>query len=94
MLNGRTLRTTRAQEEGAARQQRRRARDLRRRHRTEESLRLSLAARTEVAAVFYSLIESAKLVGVEPAEYLRRAAEAALASAEPIIPSDLAEPLA
>lgn len=45
---------------------------------------------TEVAAVFYSLIESAKLVGVEPAEYLRRAAGAALAGGEPIIPSDLA----
>jgi len=44
---------------------------------------------TEVAAVFYSLIESAKLVGIEPAEYLRRAAEAALAGGEPVIPSDL-----
>ena len=44
---------------------------------------------TEVAAVFYSLIESAKLVGVEPAEYLRRGAGAALAGGEPIIPSDL-----
>ena len=44
---------------------------------------------TEVAAVFYSLIESAKLVGVEPAEYLRRAAEAALAGGEPIVPVDL-----
>lgn len=45
---------------------------------------------TEVAAVFYSLIETAKLVGVDPAEYLRRAAEAALAGGDPIIPSDLA----
>lgn len=45
---------------------------------------------TEVAAIFYSLIETAKLVGVEPAEYLRRAAEAALAGGDPIIPSDLA----
>lgn len=44
---------------------------------------------TEVAAIFYSLIESAKLVGVEPAEYLRRAADAALAGDAPIIPSDL-----
>lgn len=44
---------------------------------------------TEVAAVFYSLIESAKLVGVDAAEYLRRAAEAALAGGDPIVPSDL-----
>lgn len=33
---------------------------------------------TEVAALFYSLIESAKLVGIEPKMYLRHAAEAAL----------------
>lgn len=46
---------------------------------------------TEVAAVFYSLIESAKLVGIDPAEYLRRAAEAALAGDEPIIPTDLVD---
>lgn len=45
---------------------------------------------TEVAAVFYSLIESAKLVGIEPAAYLRRAAEAALAGGDPVIPFDLA----
>ncbi|RYZ65742.1 MAG: hypothetical protein EOP08_06325 [Proteobacteria bacterium] len=45
---------------------------------------------TEVAAVSYSLIESAKLVGVESAEFLRRAAEAALAGGEPIVPVDLA----
>ena len=43
---------------------------------------------TEVAAVFYSLIETAKLLGVEPSDYLRRAAEAALAGAEPLLPSD------
>jgi hypothetical protein len=30
---------------------------------------------TEVAAVFYTLIESAKLAGVEPRAYLRAAAE-------------------
>ncbi|HKN68606.1 MAG TPA: IS66 family transposase [Gemmatimonadaceae bacterium] len=43
---------------------------------------------TEVAAVFYSLIESAKLANIEPAEYLQRAAEAALADpdAAPILP--------
>jgi transposase len=36
---------------------------------------------TEVAAaLFYSLIESAKLGGVEPKAYLRRAARAALAN--------------
>ena len=45
---------------------------------------------TEVAAVFYSLIESAKLARVEPAEYLRRAADAALADphALPILPHE------
>ena len=32
---------------------------------------------TEVAAIFYSLIETAKLVGVEPAEYLTQAVAAA-----------------
>jgi hypothetical protein len=45
---------------------------------------------SEVAAVFYSLIESAKLVGVDPAKYLRAAAEAALEEREPILPRDLA----
>ncbi|APR76200.1 Mobile element protein [Minicystis rosea] len=34
---------------------------------------------TQVAALFYSLLESAKLVGVDPAEYLRRAVAAAFA---------------
>ena len=35
---------------------------------------------TEVAALFYSLIESAKLCGVEPKAYLLHAARAALAN--------------
>jgi len=38
---------------------------------------------TEVAALFYSLLESAKLAGVEPKAYLRRATMAALRD-EPI----------
>lgn len=33
---------------------------------------------TQVAAIFYSLIESAKLNGVDPQRYLRTAAEAHL----------------
>ena len=33
---------------------------------------------TEVAALFYSAIESAKLVGVEPKAYLRAATQAVL----------------
>ncbi len=33
---------------------------------------------TEVAALFYSLIESSKLAGVEPDAYLRSAARAAV----------------
>lgn len=35
---------------------------------------------TEVAALFYSLIESAKLVGVDPSDYLLQATRAALAA--------------
>lgn len=34
---------------------------------------------TEVAALFYSLFESAKLAGVEPKSYVLRAAHAAIA---------------
>ena len=45
---------------------------------------------TEVAAVFYSLIESAKLAGVDPAKYLRAAAEAAVDDREPPLPHELA----
>jgi len=46
---------------------------------------------TEVAAVFYTLVESAKLAGVDPAAYLKAAAEAALANpdATPLLPSDM-----
>lgn len=47
-------------------------------------------SRSRVAAVFYSLIESAKLAGIEPAEYLRRAADTALTDPDalPILPHD------
>jgi len=45
---------------------------------------------TEVAAVFYSLIESAKLADVDPVKYLRAAAEAAIAGREPPLPRELA----
>ena len=41
---------------------------------------------TEVAAVLYTLLESAKLAGVEPRDYLRAAAEAALAGQPPLLP--------
>lgn len=46
---------------------------------------------TEVAAIFYTLLETAKLCGVDPARYLR---EAALADArgEVLLPHDLIEP--
>jgi hypothetical protein len=46
---------------------------------------------TEVAAVLYSLVESAKLVGVEPAAYLEAAVQAALTDpdATPLLPRDL-----
>jgi transposase len=44
---------------------------------------------TEVASLFYSLLETAKLQGIDPARYLR---EAALAHArgEVLLPCDLA----
>jgi transposase len=45
---------------------------------------------TEVAAVFYTLIESAKLAGVEPAAYLKRAAQIALDGGEPPLPHEVA----
>ncbi len=41
---------------------------------------------TEVAALFYTLLESAKLAGVEPHEYLMAAAKAALAGEPPLLP--------
>lgn len=45
---------------------------------------------TEVAALFYSLIESAKLIGVNPATYLREATHRALDNAGVVtLPSDL-----
>lgn len=45
---------------------------------------------TEVAAVFYTLIESAKLAGVEPAAYLTGAARVALDGGEPPLPHEVA----
>jgi transposase len=45
---------------------------------------------TEVAALFYSLLESAKLAGVEPKAYLRAAARAALRGEPPLLPHQLA----
>ena len=46
---------------------------------------------TEVAAVFHTLVESAKLAGVDPAAYIKAVAEAALADpdATPPLPRDL-----
>jgi hypothetical protein len=43
----------------------------------------------EVAAVFCALIESVTLAGVEPAVYLQRAAEIALAGGEPSLPHEV-----
>ena len=45
---------------------------------------------TEAAAVLYSLIESAKLAGVDPDDYLCRAAEAAIDGTEIPLPHELA----
>jgi transposase len=43
---------------------------------------------TEIAATFYTLIETAKLVGLDPTKYLR---EAALAGScgEALVPADM-----
>lgn len=45
---------------------------------------------TEVAALFYSIIESAKLAGIEPKEYLRLAANAALRGDRISLPHEVA----
>src|SRR5262249_4326606 len=48
---------------------------------------------TEVAALMYSLIESAKLAGVEPKAYLLRAVRAAIAAPGAVtLPCDLLAP--
>ena len=44
---------------------------------------------TEVAALFYSLIESAKLAGIGPHTYLRAAVNAALRGAEIPLPHEM-----
>lgn len=44
---------------------------------------------TQVAALFYSLIESAKLAGVEPDAYLRRAARAAIRREDVPLPHEV-----
>lgn len=45
---------------------------------------------TEVAATFYSLLETAKLEGINPAAYLKAATEQMLQSGEILLPSDFA----
>jgi transposase len=44
---------------------------------------------TQVAALFYSLIESAKLSGKDPAAYLRAAVEAAITRGQPLLPHEM-----
>ena len=46
-----------------------------------------------MAALFYSLIESAKLAGVEPKAYLRLVAQAALRGEKPPLPHEIARGL-
>ena len=47
---------------------------------------------TRVAAIFYTLIESAKLSGVEPAAYIRQATRRAIEAPGTVtLPSDLNE---
>jgi hypothetical protein len=61
-----------------ARQQCGRASAPRPRRRPQESLWVALAPWTEVAAAFYTLRETARLVGVDPRAYLLRAVYAAI----------------
>lgn len=49
---------------------------------------------TEVAALFYSLIESAKLCGIDPVKYLRAAAEAAIRDGRALLPHEFRAQLA
>jgi transposase len=42
-----------------------------------------------VAALFYSLLETAKLCGVDPRAYLRQAALAALRGEAPLLPRQM-----
>jgi transposase len=46
---------------------------------------------TQVAALFYSLLESAKLLGIEPAAYLKTAVEAAFAGQPIPLPHEIAK---
>ena len=43
---------------------------------------------TKVAALFYSLIESAKLCRVQPKAYLRAAAELGIEGGRPLLPDE------
>jgi len=43
---------------------------------------------TEVAALYYSLIETAKLAKIDPLKYLRAAAEAAIRDGRALLPGD------
>jgi transposase len=44
---------------------------------------------TEVAALFYSLVESAKLCGVDPKRYLKEAAAAAIRESRALLPHEI-----
>jgi hypothetical protein len=56
-----------------------------------EHLRSKSLRGTQVAALFYSLLESAKLAGVEPTAYLAEATRRAIAAPGTVtLPSDLA----
>jgi len=45
---------------------------------------------TKAAAILYSLIESAKLVGIDPDDYLRKAVDAAIDGVQIPLPHELA----
>jgi len=74
----------------ADRQQRNRALPARCRDRAQNHYGSRSQRGTEVAALFYSLIESAKLAGVGPHTYLRVATLAALRGADVVLPHQLA----
>jgi hypothetical protein len=71
-------------------QQRHRERDARPRHRAEEPLLLESRRGTEVAALFYTIFETAKLAGIDPKAYLRRTAHAILMGERVRLPHEIA----
>ncbi len=57
--------------------------------RAQEPLWLQVRRGTEASTIFYSLLESVKLVGVDPAAYLQRCVDAHLAGTPIPLPHEI-----